>query len=95
MKQKKVPMRRCIASNEMKPKKDMLRLVRTPEMELLIDPTGKKNGRGAYISLEPELVKKAQTQKLIERQFEMKVSDEFYQELYDYVEHQKARSLLS
>ena len=88
-------MRRCIASNEMKPKKDMLRLVRTPEMELLIDPTGKKNGRGAYISLEPELVKKAQTQKLIERQFEMKVSDEFYQELYDYVEHQKARSLLS
>lgn len=95
MKKKKIPMRRCIASNEMKPKKDMLRLVRTPEMELLMDPTGKKNGRGAYISLEPELVKKAQTQKLIERQFEMEVSDTFYQELYDYVEHQKARSLLS
>ncbi len=95
MKKKKIPMRRCIASNEMKPKKDMLRLVRTPEMELLMDPTGKKNGRGAYISLEPELVKKAQTQKLIERQFEMEVSDTFYQELYEYVEHQKARSLLS
>lgn len=95
MKKKKIPMRRCIASNEMKPKKDMLRLVRTPEMEILMDPTGKKNGRGAYISLEPELVKKAQTQKLIERQFEMEVSDTFYQELYDYVEHQKARSLLS
>lgn len=95
MKKKKVPMRRCIASNEMKPKKDMLRLVRTPEMELLMDPTGKKNGRGAYISLEPELVKKAQRQKLIERQFEMEVSDTFYQELYEYVEHQKARSLLS
>ena len=60
MKKKKIPMRRCIVSNEMKPKKEMLRIVKTPEGELAIDPTGKKNGRGAYVSMEPELVEKAQ-----------------------------------
>lgn len=87
-------MRRCIASNEMKPKKEMIRIVRTPEGILEIDPSGKKNGRGAYISLEPELVEKAKKSNLLERQFEVKVSETFYQELYDYVEHQKARSLL-
>lgn len=94
MKKKKIPMRRCIASNEMKPKKEMIRIVRTPEGILEIDPSGKKNGRGAYISLEPELVEKAKKSNLLERQFEVKVSETFYQELYDYVEHQKARSLL-
>lgn len=87
-------MRRCIASNEMKPKKEMVRIVRTPEGELAIDPSGKLNGRGAYISLEPTLVEKAKKGGLIERQFEMKVDEAFYQELYEYVDHQKARSLL-
>lgn len=87
-------MRRCIASNEMKPKKEMVRIVRTPEGDLVIDPSGKQNGRGAYISLEPELVEKAKKAGLIERQFEMEISEDFYQELYQYVDHQKARSLL-
>ncbi|MGP6139745.1 MULTISPECIES: RNase P modulator RnpM [unclassified Jeotgalibaca] len=94
MKKKKIPMRRCIVSNEMKPKKEMLRIVKTPEGELAIDPSGKKNGRGAYVSMEPELVEKARKNRLFDKQFDMTVTDEFYQELYDYVEHQKARSLL-
>lgn len=94
MKKKKIPMRRCIVSNEMKPKKEMIRIVKDQEGNLSIDPTGKKNGRGAYLSLEPELAQKAWKQHLLERQFETEVSDEFYQELYQYVEHQKARSLL-
>lgn len=94
MKKKKIPMRRCIVSNEMKPKKEMLRIVKTPEGELAIDPTGKKNGRGAYVSIEPELIEKARKKRLFDKQFEMEVPDAFYQELYDYVEHQKARSLL-
>ena len=95
MKKKKIPMRRCIVSNEMKPKKEMMRIVRTPEGVLEIDPSGKKNGRGAYVSLEPELVEKAKKNKLFERQFEVAVSDDFYQELYDYVDHQKARSQIN
>lgn len=95
MKKKKIPMRRCIVSNEMKPKKEMIRIVRTPEGGLEIDPSGKKNGRGAYVSLEPELVEKAKKNKLFERQFETAVSDDFYQELYDYVDHQKARSQIN
>lgn len=94
MKKKKIPMRRCIVSNEMKPKKEMLRIVKTPEGELAIDPSGKKNGRGAYVSIEPALVEKAKKNHLFDKQFDMVVDDEFYQELYDYVEHQKARSLL-
>ena len=95
MKKKKIPMRRCIVSNEMKPKKEMIRIVRTPEGGLEIDPSGKKNGRGAYVSLEPELVENAKKNKLFERQFETAVSDDFYQELYDYVDHQKARSQIN
>lgn len=87
-------MRRCIVSNEMKPKKEMLRIVKTPEGELAIDPTGKKNGRGAYVSMEPELVEKAKKNHLFDKQFSMVVEEQFYTELYDYVAHQKARSLL-
>lgn len=94
MKNKKIPMRRCIVSNEMKPKKEMLRIVKTPEGELAIDPTGKKNGRGAYVSMEPELVEKAKKNHLFDKQFSMVVEEQFYTELYDYVAHQKARSLL-
>lgn len=94
MKNKKIPMRRCIVSNEMKPKKEMLRIVKTPEGELAIDPTGKKNGRGAYVSMEPELVEKAQKNRSFDKQFGMVVEELFYKELYDYVAHQKARSLL-
>jgi len=94
VKKKKIPMRRCIVSNEMKPKKEMLRIVKTPEGELAIDPTGKKNGRGAYVSMEPELVEKAQKNRAFDKQFDMVVEAAFYKELYDYVAHQKARSLL-
>ena len=50
MKQRKVPLRKCIVTNEMKPKKELIRVVRSPEGEVSIDQTGKKNGRGAYIS---------------------------------------------
>ena len=94
MKNKKIPMRLCIVSNEMKPKKEMLRIVKTPEGELAIDPTGKKNGRGAYVSMEPELVEKAKKNHLFDKQISMVVDEQFYTELYDYVAHQKARSLL-
>jgi len=87
-------MRKCIVSNEMKPKKELVRIVKNQEGEIAIDPTGRMNGRGAYVSLEPDLIKKAWKQHILDKHLEMAISDAFYQELYDYVEHQKARSLL-
>lgn len=61
MKQRKVPMRKDVISQEMKPKKEMVRIVKTAEGEISIDPTGKKSGRGAYVSLEPDAIKTAST----------------------------------
>jgi predicted RNA-binding protein YlxR (DUF448 family) len=78
----------------MKPKKELVRIVKNQAGEIAIDPTGRKNGRGAYISLEPTLVQKAWKQHILDKHLETAISDAFYQELYDYVEHQKARSLL-
>lgn len=63
MKQRKVPLRKCVASQEMMPKKELIRVVRTPEGEVLIDLTGKKSGRGAYICGKLEYFKLAQRPK--------------------------------
>lgn len=94
MRKRKIPMRKCVVSQEMKPKKEMIRIVRTKEGDVFFDPTGKKNGRGAYISLDPELVKKAKEKKLFAQALNANVPDEFYDELLAYVEHQKARAEL-
>ena len=94
MKKKKIPMRRCIASGEMMPKKELVRIVRNAESVAQIDPTGKVNGRGAYITLEPTLVEKAWKKRLFEKQLEIEITDAFYEELLAYVEHQKARKEL-
>ncbi|MGY3703951.1 DNA-binding protein [Vagococcus martis] len=91
MKQRKIPMRKCVVSNEMKPKKDMIRIVRSKEGEISIDPTGKMPGRGAYLSMEPEVVQKSWDQKILDRVLNDTLTDDFYQELLDYVSHQKAR----
>lgn len=63
MKQKKVPLRKCVATQEMMPKKELIRVVRTPEGEVLIDLTGKKSGRGAYICGKLECFQLAQRTK--------------------------------
>ena len=94
MKKRKVPMRRCIASGEMMHKKELVRIVRNSEGVAQIDPTGKVNGRGAYITLEPTLVEKAWKNHLFERQLEIEIPDSFYEELLQYVDHQKARKEL-
>ena len=94
MKKKKIPMRRCIASGEMMPKKELVRIVRNAEGVAQIDPTGKVNGRGAYITLEPTLVEKSWKNRLFEKQLEIEIPDSFYEELLAYVEHQKARKEL-
>ncbi len=76
MKQKKIPMRMCIGCREMKEKKSLLRIVKSPEGEISADPTGRKPGRGAYICKSAECLQKAIRQKQIERAFECRLTDE-------------------
>lgn len=78
MQQKKVPLRKCTGCGEMKPKKELVRIVRTPENEILLDLTGKKNGRGAYICPNPECLRKARKAKRIERSFQCEIPNEVY-----------------
>lgn len=93
-KKRKIPMRKCVVSGEMFPKKDLVRIVRTPEGTVEIDPSGRQNGRGAYITLEPELAYKAKEKRIFNRLFDMAIDDTFYDELYKYLDHQKARKEL-
>ena len=94
MQKRKVPMRKCVVTNEMKPKKEMIRIVRNKEGVVAIDPTGKMPGRGAYVSIEPTVVQTAWDKHVLDRHLEANINDEFYQELLDYVTHQKARMSL-
>lgn len=91
VKQRKIPMRKDIVLGEMKPKKELVRIVKNKEGEVSIDPTGKKPGRGAYISLEVAVAKKAKEKHTFNKAFGVKVPDEFYDELVAFVDHQAAR----
>ena len=94
MKKRKVPMRKSVVSGEMKPKKELVRITRSKEGQVAIDPSGKMPGRGAYVALEPKEVQDAWNKHILDRVLETTLTDEFYQELLDYVEHQKARKEL-
>lgn len=80
-KPKKVPIRKCVATNEQYPKKEMFRIVRTPEGNIIIDEVGKANGRGAYLSKSVEAIKLAQKKKILDKHLEAVVPDEVYQQL--------------
>lgn len=69
MQQRKTPMRKCLGCNEMKPKKELVRVVRTPEGEISVDLTGKKSGRGAYVCRSAECLKKALKGERLQRAF--------------------------
>lgn len=94
MKKRKIPMRKDLITNTMMPKKELVRIVVDKEKNIFVDPTGKKAGRGAYVSLEPEKIQKAKKRRVLENSLGIKISDEFYDELYAYVEHQRARKEL-
>ena len=81
MANKKIPMRQCIGCGEMKPKKEMLRIIKTAEEEILLDTTGRKNGRGAYICPNSECLKKAVKGKGLERSFKMAIPKDVYEML--------------
>ncbi|TCP70100.1 RNase P modulator RnpM [Baia soyae] len=84
MKQKKIPLRKCIASQEMFPKKSLIRIVRTPDNEVLIDPTSKKSGRGAYLCAKEDYIDLAQKRKAIERALKVQVDPVLYDQLREY-----------
>lgn len=81
MQQKKIPMRKCTGCNEMKPKKELVRIVRSPEGEISMDLTGKKSGRGAYICKSTACLTAARKAKRLERAFECTVPEEVYERL--------------
>ncbi|QBO37138.1 YlxR family protein [Periweissella cryptocerci] len=94
MKPRKIPMRKDIVTGEMFPKNDLIRVVKNNEDEISIDPTGKANGRGAYIGLDVKIAKEAFKKHTLDKAFGIAVSDEFYEELIAYVDHQQARKEL-
>jgi predicted RNA-binding protein YlxR (DUF448 family) len=75
---KKVPMRQCIGCQEMKSKKEMIRVIRTPEGEICIDATGRRNGRGAYVCRDLACLKKAAKNHGIERSLKMQIPEDVY-----------------
>ncbi|GAE24295.1 nucleic-acid-binding protein [Halalkalibacter wakoensis JCM 9140] len=83
MNQRKVPLRKCVVSNEMKPKKELIRIVRSPEGEVSIDLTGKKNGRGAYISNDDESFELAKKKDVLSRHLQVKVDPDLYDALHE------------
>jgi uncharacterized protein len=78
---KKIPMRKCTGCNEMKSKKDLVRVLKTTEEEIVIDTTGKKNGRGAYICFSKECFLKAKKNKGLERSLKCTIPQEIYDSL--------------
>lgn len=86
---KKIPMRKCVATGEMRPKKELIRIVRSKEGEVSIDPTGKKSGRGAYLTKDKETVLLAKKRNILSKQLEANIDDSIYEELLDLIEKEK------
>lgn len=78
---KKIPMRQCVGCGEMKSKREMMRVIKTAEGEILLDTTGRKNGRGAYLCFSGECLKQARKNHGLERSFKMSISPEVYERL--------------
>ncbi len=86
MKQKKVPLRMCLGCQEMKPKRELIRIVKNKENEISVDASGKKQGRGAYICKSPECFEKARKGKRLEKAFETKIDEDIYEMLKQQLE---------
>ncbi len=81
---KKIPMRTCVVTHEKLEKKDLVRIVRTPEKDIKIDPTMKANGRGAYLKKDLEVFQKARKTKALEKALNTEINEETYLELEEY-----------
>lgn len=78
---KKVPMRKCVVTGEILEKKQLIRVVRNKEGDVFIDPTGKMNGRGAYLKKDLDVIKKCQKNKILNRRLEVEIPDSIYEGL--------------
>ena len=78
---KKIPMRSCVITGEKLPKKELIRVVRTPEGMVVVDESGKTNGRGAYLKRSIETFEKAKKTKILNKKLEVEVPDSIYDEL--------------
>lgn len=78
---KKIPMRQCIGCGEMKGKKEMMRVLKDADGSITLDATGRKNGRGAYLCISAECLKKARKNKGLERSFKMSIPEQVYENL--------------
>ena len=81
MKNKKIPMRMCVVTHEKFPKKELIRVVKTPENTVIVDLTGKVNGRGAYLKKDKEVIEKARTTKVLDKHLEIEIKGSVYDEL--------------
>ena len=86
MQQKKIPMRQCVGCREMKPKKELIRAVKSPEGNISLDFRGKAPGRGAYVCPDPACLKRAIKSKALERGFETQIPQEIYDGLLQAME---------
>lgn len=84
--EKKIPMRQCLGCREMKPKKELIRVVRSPEGEISLDFKGKASGRGAYVCPDPRCLKKAIKARALERAFSAPIPPEIYERLESQME---------
>lgn len=78
---RKIPLRKCIVTNEMKPKDEMIRIVRNKEGHVFIDPTGKQNGRGAYLTKDIKVIEQAEMTGVLNQQFQTKIEASLFEEL--------------
>ena len=85
MKTKKIPLRTCIVTKEKLPKQELIRVVRTPEKEIIIDETLRANGRGAYLKKDLEVFEKAKETKALNKALEVEVPDTLFEKLKNYV----------
>ncbi len=81
---RKIPMRKCVVTQERFPKKELIRVVRTPEGEIIVDPTGKKNGHGAYVSRSKQTIEKARKNHALDRALETTIPQEIFDQLETY-----------
>ena len=87
MKNRKIPMRSCVVTKEKLPKAELLRIVKTTEGNVVLDISGKINGRGAYIKKDIAVLEKAKKSKILERQLETTISDTMYEEIMKIIEN--------
>lgn len=89
MKIKKVPMRRCVVTKEKMPKRELIRVVRTPNQEVIIDLNGKENGRGAYLKKDLEVIKMAKKNQVLNKHLGVAITDNVFLQLEEIINRER------